>query len=185
MRTTIPPRSNFIVLILGSRYYLLRLPQDYNFIFKPETLNALLLYTYIVNAIISYIFVYNNTNSPVVLTRNQALSKVIEYKLAGYFPVNPNSEGLVSKPPAKITRQVRFSIRSLLTTTAAFTVIVSSLLLRQVNKALNTLPIKVYYPTGVIIYGTVPQVAVLITTVINKFPNLQKDIGNVISIPKL
>ncbi len=30
-----------------------------------------------------------------------------------------------------------------------------------------------------------PQVATLITTIVNKFPNLQKDTSNIISIPKL
>ena len=69
-RTTIPPHSNLTISILGARYCSLKLPKDYDFIFKLESLKTLLPCAYIINISISYIFVRNNTNNLVVLARN-------------------------------------------------------------------------------------------------------------------
>lgn len=80
-RTTIPPRTNYAILIIGSRYHPLRLPNDRDFIFKPGALDTLSPYAYIVDASLSYVFIRNNTDTPVVLRRNQALGKVTEYEL--------------------------------------------------------------------------------------------------------
>ncbi len=151
-RTTIPPRTNYAILITGSRHHPLRLPNDRDFIFEPSALDTLSPCAHIVDASLSHVFIRNDTDTPVVLGRNQALGKVTEYELTGCFPVNPDNELLANRPPAKTPSRARYGVRTLLTTAAAFTAAVTSVSTIVDNNKHEASSNEVMHPTGVTIF---------------------------------
>ena len=63
---TIQPRSNIAIPITGP-HHTLDLPQDRDLFFEPAALNKLSTYTYIVDHILTEVFIRNNTDKVVTL----------------------------------------------------------------------------------------------------------------------
>ena len=164
-----PARTNYAVPIILPKH--IPLPRDRDFMFEPGQLDQLSPCAHIVNADASHIFVRNDTDTPVTLGRKQNLGTLSEYELAGCFPVNPDLdlERLAAKPPRK-EQKPRFNLRRMLATAAAFTAAIVAPVLENMH------------PTGVTVYGDAPT-RNLLDSVVNEFPNLWKDTGNVVGIP--
>ena len=94
------PYTNVPVLVTGAKRPL-SLPTDRDFIFKPNTLDTLLVYAHIVDYNISEVFIRNDTNYEITLPRRTRLSNVTEYDTAGAFVVDPNQHDLTMKAPKR------------------------------------------------------------------------------------
>ena len=78
---TIPPHSNVAVPVTGPGKAL-ALPQDPDFVFEPQTLDALSAYAQVVDHTMTAVFVRNNSDLPITLPRKQKLGKVSGYDAA-------------------------------------------------------------------------------------------------------
>ena len=83
------PFTNVPVPITGAKRPL-SLPTDRDFIFEPYTHDTLLVYTHIVDYNISEVFIRNDTNYEITLSRRTKLSNITKYDTTGAFAVNPN-----------------------------------------------------------------------------------------------
>lgn len=145
------------------------LPTDRDLVFEPEQLDALTLSAHVVDHNMSCIIVHNETNLPVTLPRRARLGKVLEYEAEGCFPVqiDPKHASMANKPSKKTPARswVRKGFQGLLGIAAAFS-------------AATTQSIESTHSTGVTIYGDASATQA-ISDVVEAFPNLWKDTGNV------
>jgi len=87
------------VPIISPYYKSLELSSKREFIFKPKKLNKLLLYAYIIDYNLSYIFIYNNTDKEIKLPRNIKLRYITKYKATKYFLVEAYYSNLTTRAP--------------------------------------------------------------------------------------
>ena len=149
----------------------LDLPHDCDFIFEPQTLDSLLAYAHIVDYTMSKVFVRNNSNRPVILSKNQKLGKVIDYDGSECYSVQLSNHDLAAKSPKRQPNWIRTNIRRLIAGAAAFTA------------ALTPAMEETVHPTGVIIHGA-PAARTAISATVDAFPTLWQDTGNVVNVPE-
>ena len=170
-RMTIPPHSNVAVPVTGPGK-VLALPQDRDFIFEPQTLDALSAYAHVVDHTMTAVFVRNDSDVPVTLPRKQKLGKVSDYDGADCcYSVDPENHDLATKAPKRQPNWIRKNLRRLVAGAAAF------------SAALAPTQTEAVHPTGVTIHGS-PQSRALIATAVDAFPTLWKDSGNVVNVPE-
>ena len=68
-------------------------PKDKDFIFKLSYDNNLRerggLYTYVINAALSFMYLYNDTKRPITIQRHAKLGMITEFNKDGCFLANP------------------------------------------------------------------------------------------------
>ena len=163
----IPPRSNVAVAVEGPCHKSLDLPPGRDFLFEPQAQATLSVYTHIVDEKMSSVFVQNDTDLPVRLPKHVKLGHVLEYEENGCYAVDSDHKDLATKPPKRRQRNwFKKALRGTMVTAAAF------------SAALMATPRESVHPTGVTIHGT-PAATSAIANVVDQFPNLWKDTGQV------
>lgn len=170
----IAPHTNRKVTITGPRHRSLDLPHDREFLFEPEKVDKLSAYAHVVDCDMSHIIVRNDSEEQIKLPRNVKLGKVIEYEAAGCFPVEAFHSDLAVRPPRKNTNWVKSNLRRLVAAAAAFSAAIPN------TPAPDT---ETVHNTGVTIHGS-PQSRSLLGSVVDKFPSLWQDTGNVTNVPE-
>ena len=117
-RMRIPPHSNVVVPVTGPLIKQLDLPQYREFIFGPQTLDSLSAYAHVVDHTISKIFVRNNSDRPITLSRKQKLGKVVDYDEADCYSISTEDHDLATKAPKRRPGWVRRNLRRLVTEAA-------------------------------------------------------------------
>lgn len=150
------------------------LPKDRDLIFEPEQLDALTLSAHIVDHNLTHIVVRNDTDLPTILPRHTRLGKVLEYEAAGCFQIDAKHTILADKPPRNDRSKswVKRAFQGLLGTAAAFNAITAP------NET------ETVHVTGATIYGSTTAATQAISDVVEAFPNLWKDTGNVTNVPE-
>ena len=162
---SIPPRSNVAVAVEGPCHKGLDLPAGRDFLFEPQAHTTLSVYTHIVDEKMSSVFVQNDTDRPILLPKNVKLGHVMEYEENGCYSVDSDHQELAVKPP-KRRNWFKKALRGAMATAAAF------------GAAITSTPQEFVHPTGVTIHGT-PTATSSIANVVDQFPNLWKDTGQV------
>ena len=85
-----------MILVIESRKRL-NLSQNRDFIFESQTLNSLSVYAHVINYTIFKVFVRNNFNRPVILSKNQKLGKVTNYDDIECYFIAPKNRSLTVK----------------------------------------------------------------------------------------
>lgn len=149
------------------------LPQDRDLIFEPKQLDALTLSAHIVDHNLTHIVVRNDTNLPATLPRHTRLDKVLEYEATRCFQIDTKHTTLADKPPRKDRSRswIKRAFQRLLGTAAAF------------SAATSPIETEIMHATGATIYGNTAATQA-ISEVIEAFPNLWKDTGNVTNMPE-
>ena len=157
----VPPHSRAIVPVEGPRHQNLRLPLNRDLLFEPQAHTVLSVFTHVVDETIDSVFVQNDTNEAITLSKVYKLGQVHKFEEAGYFIIDKIYNKLASKPPKRQPRGMRNVVKTVLATTAAFTT------------ALSSDSYKTILPTGITIYGTSQSLSTsAITAVADAFPNL-------------
>ena len=170
---SIPPRSNVAVPITGTKRRDLNLLTDRDFIFESQTATTLSVYAHIVDHNMSNVFVRNDTDYLVTLAKHVKLGNVMEYDAAGCYAINLDQHDLAIKAPKRRSNWIKTNVRRALATAAAFAAALASTPANIVTE--------VTHGTGVTIHGA-PVARSAIAVTVNSFPNLWKDIGNVVNI---
>ena len=176
------------------------LPDDRDLIFEPEQLDDLTLSAHIVDHNLSHLMVRNDTDLPVTLSRHARLGQVLEYEAEGCFQVDSTHAPLAERPAKKSQWSIRQSLRALLGMTAAFNAATAP----SISAAAATIPTSIsataptsvstimatpavacetIHATGATIYGNAPATNA-ISNVVEAYPSLWKDTGNVVNIPE-
>ena len=92
---------NVVVSIFKSRRRALKLLKDRNFIFEPQKLDILLVYVYIVDRNISEVFIRNDIDRSITLTRKVKLNVLSNYKAIEYFIIDLFNYDLAIKAPKR------------------------------------------------------------------------------------
>ena len=79
---------NILIFIFNFKRQFLKLLNNYNYIFKFKKFNILSIYIYIINYNILKVFVRNNINYIINLSRKIKLKIIINYKIIKYFFIN-------------------------------------------------------------------------------------------------
>ena len=162
---SIPPRSNVAVAVEGPCHKNLDLPAGRDFLFEPQSHTTLSVYTHIVDEKMSSVFVQNDTDRPITLPKHVKLGHVMEYEENGCYAIDSDHQELAVKPP-KRRNWFKKALRGAMATAAAF------------GAAIAPAPQEFVHPTGVTIHGT-PATTAAIANVVDQFPNLWKDTGQV------
>ena len=162
------------------------LPDDRDLMFEPEQLDTLTLSVYIVDHNMSHLMVKNDTDLPVTLARHARLGQVLEYEATGCFQIDSIYAPVAERPPKKIRQKtsIKQTLRALLGMTVAFNVVtapISAIALTEI--ATPTAACETIHATGTTIYGNVTTTNA-ISNVVEAYPSLWKDTGNVVNIPE-
>lgn len=168
-RHTVPAHSFMTVPIEP-----VELPQDRDLIFEPDQLDALTLSAHIVDHNLTRVMVHNDTDLPITLPRHLRLDKVLEYEAEGCFQIDPRNAPMAEKPPKKGRTKswIKRGFQGLLGMAAVFGTTTS--FQGEVNE--------ITHSTGATIYGDATATQA-ISRVVEAYPNLWKDTGNV-NIPE-
>ena len=161
---TIQPRSIVAIPITGPRYTL-DLPQDRDLFFELAALNELSTYAYIVDYILTEVFIRNNTDKAVTLQRRLKLGNITELDTTEYYTVSSDNYNLAIKAPKRVLRRVNY--RNAIVMNAAFAAAIG-------EAKDNT---ETVYCTGVTIYGLLSTV-LSIVRIVELFLSLWEDTGN-------
>ena len=93
----IPPHFNMAVSVAGLKCRSLKLLCDRDFLFESQKLDTLLVYIYIVNHNMLKIFVRNDINHVISLSRKVKLKMIIDYKAARCYVIDFFEHDLVTK----------------------------------------------------------------------------------------
>ena len=75
----------------------MELPQDKDLLFEPDCLDQFSVFVYLVDYIIETVYIQNNTDSPVFISRNTRVGNVIKYEADGCFAINYDNRNLTAK----------------------------------------------------------------------------------------
>lgn len=118
--------------------------------------------------------VRNDTEADIKLSKNMKLGHVLEYEAAGCFKVKACHSDLAARAPKRSTNWVTTAVRRLVAGTAA---------MAAAFPATTASPLETVHATGVTIHGT-PESTPSIAAVINRYPSLWQDTGNVTNVPE-
>ena len=88
---------NMTVLISDFKCRSLKLSYDRDFLFESQKLDTLSIYIHIVNHNISKVFIKNNINYTISLSRKVKLKMVINYEITRCYVINFVEHNLVTK----------------------------------------------------------------------------------------
>ena len=127
-RIVIPLYTNMAVPIRSAATdRQLDLPQDRDFIFKPQTLDSLSTYTHVIDHTITKVFVRNDSDRTITLPRKQKLGKITDYDGADCYSVAHKNHDLAAKAPKRRSDWIRRNLRRLIADTAAFSAAIAPL----------------------------------------------------------
>ena len=88
---------NIIVSVIDLKCKSLKLLYNRDFLFESQKLDTLLVYIYIINHSISKVFVKNNINHIISLSRKVKLRVIINYKITKYYIIDFAEHNLIIK----------------------------------------------------------------------------------------
>ena len=100
-RINILSYSNVVVPMIGFSKTRLMLSKDRDFLFESQTLNTFSAYAHIIDHILSTVFVRNDIDELITLSRRQKFDKISEYDAADCFFVSLENHNLIIKAPKR------------------------------------------------------------------------------------
>lgn len=177
-RTIIPPHSNLAVAVIEPD-----LPDGRDFLFEPDCRQAnAAVYAHIVDHTMSEVHVRNDSDAPLVVPRKSRMGQIVEYEAEGCYLATADDAVLASTSRRQPMHQgwIKTAMRGLLAAAAVF------------HTSMDGSPER-KLANGVTIYGAsdttmsdsaIPDAYTQIKAVVNDYPHLFEDRGNVVDVPK-
>jgi len=163
--TVIPPKSHSKVAIS-----ITELSHNWDLLFKSDCQHEeAMIYAHIVNHTLLKVHVWNDTDKPLIISRQTKMSCLVEYKADGCYLATSDDIALASSIRSS-QNWMKCCLWGMLTAAAYYTNMKTSLEHKLEN--------------GVTIYGD-PATTSQIEAVINDYPQLWQDHGNVVDVPEL